>query len=234
VLLFQFKKIKPEEKLGWEEKLQTEPQVIEVTDGAKYIEENDGLMHSELGAPPWSNIYSRKFLQNNGLRFEMYKMYFEDTIFNWKVFVKAKKEVVLSNIVYYWIQYPTSESHTREFDRRLAKHINDVKASILMKQLAQQIKKEYPNRPLLYQLAMGASYEFQFILWAFAIKNKGLDHKTAIRLLREGKQNGAYPISHIMPDMMDYPSKAKILYFLISWEPILRLMLLLRSTKSVK
>ncbi len=226
ILVFRPKIKKPCKIEDWKSLKQTPAKVLCAVKGVEFIEAKNGFIPSE--GDVWTKIYNRTFLNKNKVRFVEYKLYFEDAIFNWAAMIEASNVLVLDNVGYWWITYPTSDSHTSNLERRKTKHLNGFKSSQIMMQFSDRLKRDNPQALGVYQLAKSISYVFQFLPFAFILKNRAVDYHTSIEMLDVCKRNKTYPMGHIMPQIIEYPKSAKLLYFLISWEPILRLLLYVR------
>ena len=105
----------------------------------------------------WHAIYRKSFLNDNAIVFEDRKKYFEeDTLFNLKVAIYAKRLAYVNETLYYWNNHLGSESHQDLYTRTLEE--------LAQRQLAQLT---YVNDILV---GSGVFEDFKEQLWIYASK----------------------------------------------------------------
>lgn len=202
------------------------------TNGIEYILRKNGLHYDDF---VWASLYKKDFLKKNNFRFHPDVSYSEDAAFIWMVFPEAKKVVSLSSIVYIWIQRDDSESHTTSIDHRLKREKNAEKLSVFMFSLLRKFRSrnDVPKQ-ILHMLLLG-SYWSCYKYFGTLVKFRGLTKEEIEPTIKRLKEEGVYPYPHKFPrDLPEgYPTslRYRIMWRLMSYEWILKLMLRLRTRK---
>lgn len=216
----------------WENYPNLNVENINVYSGWDFIEKTNGLCYTTM---IWGTVYNTKFIKNNKIYFPIEVSYFEDGAYNWELMLKNPKVITISNIVYFWIQRSQSESHNVNLKHRVKRESKSEQLAVFMYSLS----KSYCNHPRLpiriKNLLSILPYWICYKYLGTMIKLNGLQREGINPTIRRLRQEGIYPYPHSFPkDLPEgYPSslKYKIMWRLMSYEWILKLMLRLRARK---
>jgi glycosyltransferase involved in cell wall biosynthesis len=229
IIVFEYDILEPSEidqKLNGE--TQREPHIVAETDGIGYFQISGAFCPR---AQIWTNIYKREFLNHNRLRFVEYKVIFEDLIFNYDTVFVAKKVIMVDNLGYYWVQYPTSDSHQNSNIARVGeKRFNALYLCLYIVEAVNKLKDLVGKNHVcqLRKMLYIADY-YHFFGWTYMLQYRLVDYQTAVEMYNKCVASGLIGRSRRWPDVYDDVSfKFKALYWLLSWKPILKLALRLR------
>lgn len=209
----------------------TPPQISRICTGVEFIEASKGLQNSWN---VWNVIFSKQFIIDNNLFFDEKIWYSEDHCYIWAAYPLIKKQVELSNNYYIYITRPGSitnpKDHKSDITHRFshflfALHLNDVltdcySKSIISKGLRNRLRNTIDTKIYLF---LGET-----------IKYRGLTREQINPLIKRIKDAGVYPYPHSYPknpngDTASLPYR--LMWRLMSYEWILRIMLRLRCSK---
>lgn len=202
--------------------------------GLEYISATKGLCYTTM---VWGSVYKKNFLISNNLYFPPDVRYYEDAAFNWNIMPEANKVVVVSNVVYLWIQRDLSDSHDESLSHRITRESNSEYSSIFFKELYDK----YKDKPCFPQMILKM---MQIQMWwscykylGTMIKLRGLTKKEIDTTIKRIKGIGIYPYPHSFPSELPpgYPHSCiyKVIWSLMSYEWILRIMLNFRYRRHV-
>lgn len=218
------------EKLEDLQKAET-PQISRISSGIEFIEATNGLQYAWNC---WNVIFSKQFIIDNNLFFDEKIWYCEDLAYVWKAYPFAKKLVGLKNKYYLYIQRSGSISNPNEFKSSIkylsssfpfAFHLNDI------------LKDYYKRNIISDRLKNVLIFYRNHRLYSFLggmIKYRGLTREQINPLIKRIKEAGIYPYPHAFPEMPPgYPTSLpyRLMWRLMSYEWILRIMLRLRCSK---
>lgn len=216
-------------------KQRAEPMSInDCISGVDFIINTHGLK-TLLSDTIWGAIYDRKFLLDNNILFEEKCKVHEDGVFNWKVMLAAQKVVLLNNIVYNWIQREDSDFHNQSFEHKLNRKIQRIFLCFFYyRQLIAVRAEDRIPRQIEDILRREMQWELYPYL-GFLIKARILTNGEIDPTINRLKEEGVYPYPHRFPkDLPEgYPTslRYRIMWRLMSYEWILKLMLRLRTRK---
>lgn len=211
----------------------TEINISEKSSGIQYILKRGGLQYDDL---VWATVYSGAFIRNNKFFFNSNIKYNEDGAYVWLIFPKARKVVVIEDIVYFWIQRSQSESHNTSIEHRLKRESNACHSAVFMRELYFKYKgkNDFPKE-ILNMMLKGSHWSCYKYLGTL-VKFRGLTKKQIKPTIRRIKEEGIYPYPHSFPkDLPDgYPTSLpyRIMWRMMSFEWLLKLMLWIRSRKN--
>jgi glycosyltransferase involved in cell wall biosynthesis len=181
------------------------------------------------GIGVWFHIYSSKLLREHNGRFMQERIWNEDSIFNLKMYLAAKKIVMVENLAYLYVQNSDSIVHTKDINRRAPLSHNGYLLADVFNSVSKEIYDKYPNHRGLARVLKEMSISWVFLNFSFILRYGLIDYKRAFSILDECIKRGTYPIGHKLPTLSVGNSLTyRVLFYLISWKPILKLMLYLR------
>lgn len=198
--------------------------------GYQLIQDTDGF---QFFSEVWLAIYRRNFIIENKIYFLKENYYNEDVVYNYILSLCQPRIAVTNRIVYYHIYIPTSDGNLRTIDHRLRRDANMVELIFFYKRLFDRFSGDtsFPSRILAI---LKRDYQwYTFFYFGLMIKVRGLRRNEIEATIKRFKDNGIYPIPHFYPRNLPegYPKFLyfKILWFLISFIPILRMVLYFRN-----
>jgi glycosyltransferase involved in cell wall biosynthesis len=206
------------------------PNIIKLTDGIGCIEYFNGFYPAGV----WDKIYRRQLLNDASIRFIECKVVEEDLIFNLAVFRAAKSVVITDNIGYYWVQYPTSDSHTRDVKRLGEKRLNVYRLVLFLNETIDELSVPCRNNVKLLNRMRDVQYYFLFFMWTYMLQHCTTSYPHALEILKCLRDAGVYPLQH-----RTFPKSfgrkrldLLVLYWLLSWPLIIKLALSVRLSRS--
>lgn len=209
-------------------------QIKDVILGHQYILRTNGIKDL-LSDTIWGAIYNKNFLLENGILFEEECRVHEDGVFNWKLMSVASKVVLLDNMVYNWIQRPDSDFHNKTFSHIMNRRSQRISLCIFYNKLVMTLEKQkgIPNE-VIEILRRDMLWELYPYLGTM-VKLRGLRKDEIKPTIKRLKEEGVYPYPHSFPKNLPegYPTSLqyKVMWWLMSYEWILKLMLRLRAKK---
>lgn len=201
--------------------------------GTEFIIRNKGLHY--IGNV-WGALYKRSYLIDNDLFFDKRIRYYEDYAYNWLILIDTKKVISIKNIVYLWAQRKGSLCHTGNISHRILNEVeSSEQSSVFMRELWLKCGKRNGFPEEILRMMIRGSYWSCFKHLGSLIKLRCLAKKDIGPKIIQLKGAGIYPLPHIFPkDLPEgYPTslRYRVMWRLISYEWILKLMLWLRTRK---
>lgn len=223
---------KEEDFSKWKDYEIQSPSDLKIYSGQNFILATNGLCYNTM---VWGTLYNKDFITSKGLYFPEKVSYYEDAAYNWLIMPEAKKVIIIENIIYLWIQRNESESHNSSISHRINREVNAEHLSIFMKNLylIYNEKREFPFKITNF-MKINSNWSCYKYLGTM-VKFRGLKKEEINPTIRRIKDEGIYPYPHIYPKDLpgSYPKsfKYKMMWWLMSYEWILKIMLRLRARK---
>ena len=214
------------------ESLKAEPPIINhIYTGNEHIKATSGLVHN---VNMWNAVYNKQFILDNNLFLDECISNNEDCYFNWKMIPIVKKLVILKNNYYMWLQRNGSLCHPNTNHNRLIVSLSSLLLSSLYRELGDKyIKLGIITKDIHYFLVFQSRHNLYAFLGA-TVKYRGLTREQINPMIKRIKEAGIYPYPHAFPEMPPgYPTSLpyRLMWRLMSYEWILRIMLRLRCSK---
>lgn len=218
--------------LDWKTYLNDKLEGVTRYNGWDFIIRTNGLCYTTM---VWCSVYRRKFIIENNILFPKDVRYFEDGAYNWELMLHNPSVVTISNIVYLWIQRPQSESHNDSMDHRARRESMAEQLAVFMLGLYRNYETNVAL-PLAIKLMLKEVYYWTCYKYlGTLVKFRGLTKGEIEPTIKRLKEEGVYPYPHRFPkDLPEgYPTslRYRVMWRLMSYEWILKLMLRLRTRK---
>lgn len=102
----------------------------------------DLLESKTMLSPPWNKLFSRSFIEKNGIYFPESRMS-EDMAFSFKAACCANKIISVDNVLYRYIQNISGISFNMKMRSEALKSIEDIKIFLTEKNFWEKWKKQY-------------------------------------------------------------------------------------------
>lgn len=166
----------------------TEPRGFDVLyrmTGPEFIQATGGLIR-EIAI--WSSLLRREFMNRHSLRFDPLVKFSDDELLTWSVMLKAEKVILTDCLGYYWVQHPTSTSHSTNLASKLALNVTIerlVERERALLPLAQGRVRELLERAWRW-------HEFRY--WAFVMRHNAYPASRWKAKFKAHIDSGALPI----------------------------------------
>jgi glycosyltransferase involved in cell wall biosynthesis len=116
-------------------------------EGTEFLNKNDGRLYL------WTNVYSKKFLDESGVTFNKSLYNLGDSLYNIKLFINADKVLVLTNTLYYYCENKNSISRKNTQEKILMKSKSSFIVHNELYKLVSYLenKKEYEKSKIVLQ-----------------------------------------------------------------------------------
>lgn len=231
----RFSRIKEEECDSWFESgdsICKTPYGIREYTGTDFILSTNGLTyHGNV----WGILYKKSFLIDNDLFFDSRIWYMEDIAYNWKVYPLAKKVIKYENPLYKWVIRSGSLTNHISVERKLKNELAAEMSAVYMRELFECYNdKEDSLKSISAMMKMRCHWAIYKYLGTL-VKFRGLAKGEIGPTIKRLKEEGVYPYPHKFPrDLPEgYPTslRYRVMWRLMSYEWILKLMLRLRTRK---
>lgn len=208
------------------------PSDLKIYSGQEFILATNGLCYNTM---VWGTLYNKDFITSKGLYFPEKVSYYEDAAYNWLIMPEAKKVITLNNIIYFWIQREKSDSHNNSKTHRIKREKNSEQSSIFYFNLFNRYKNKSNFPSNIYNMMLLESQWSCYKYLGTMVKLRGLEKSDITSTINRIKDEGIYPYPHRFPKDLPsgYPKSIpyKLMWWLMSYEWILKVMLRLRAKK---
>lgn len=224
----------PEEQFFIKWKEYTNDEVVESKKykGWDFIVETNGLCYTTM---VWCTVYRREFIIDNNVLFPEEVRYFEDGAYNWKLMLCNPIVVTVPNVVYLWIQRPLSESHNESIEHRVRRESLAESLAVFMGSIEKDYSGNLKLPSAIRKRLIFGKYWSCYKYLGTLVKLRGLTKDQIGSTIKRIKEEGIYPYPHRFPkDLSEgYPTslRYRVMWRLMSYEWILKLMLRLRTRK---
>lgn len=183
----------------------------------------------------WIALYKRTFLLEKKIMFDVQQYYLEDVVFNLNMALNTEKIAVVERVVYLYYFRESSVSHDRNRANRLRYDAGRGDLAIKYKLLYDEYQRNSMLKHSEQILPMWkTSYIWNnFNYWGLMLKIRGLRRSEINDRIKRFTEVGLFPMSHFYPNDLPkgYPNSMlfRIMWFLISFPKILKLMLYFRA-----